>query len=298
MGDESFPISNRRSTIDNKSLKSLLQVDVLIPPSKEILAMPYIIRFIGRCLIVMRKHRKQRSNSIDKDEEVHTLHGAVHKQRTSISLTAMLHFPETDMTSSCSLNDVQQSSFNVFTKSHDQLKWYAIRMFDSLGLLYYFRIHPSTFQDFITAICSKYNDNPYHNFKHAFNVLHVSYRLIFISKNELDEVLTPLDILAVLVAALGHDADHPGHDNQSEIYLQSDLSMCYNDVSVLEHHHAAVTFSILKDKKTDIFSRITVHARRLLRQSIIDCILSTGKSRDCVYISNYFEFLNCRYEIS
>lgn len=36
----------------------------------------------------------------------------------------------------------------------------------------------------------------------------------------------------MLIAALGHDADHPGHDNAAEIQMQSQLARIYNDQSV------------------------------------------------------------------
>lgn len=87
---------------------------------------------------------------------------------------------------------------------------------------------------------------PYHNFKHAFSVVHVVYNII--KRSQLQQKLSSLEILTAMVAAFAHDADHPGRDNQYEILSESELAICYNDISVLENHHAAVTFLLLKGK--------------------------------------------------
>ena len=60
------------------------------------------------------------------------------------------------------------------------------------------------------------------------------------------EWLTPTLTLAMFVAALCHDIDHPGHTNAFEINISSELAIMYSDDSVLEHHHAATTFRVLR----------------------------------------------------
>lgn len=54
------------------------------------------------------------------------------------------------------------------------------------------------------------------------------------------------DVLGLLVGALCHDIAHPGRTNTFEINSQSKRAMVYNDVSVLENHHAHTTFQILQ----------------------------------------------------
>ena len=53
--------------------------------------------------------------------------------------------------------------------------------------------------------------------------------------------MRPVDQLALLLAALGHDAGHRGRTNAFEVATLSDLALRYNDASVLENHHAAVS---------------------------------------------------------
>jgi len=122
---------------------------------------------------------------------------------------------------------------------------------------------------FVDGVRGRYRDNPYHNFKHGVSVAHVCFVALNRAAATVD-VLKPLDRLAVLVAGLCHDVDHPGVNNafmvrggegeekvssrrnsrthptplsQSNSYAS--LAIRYNDVSVLENYHAATMFDLL-----------------------------------------------------
>lgn len=64
---------------------------------------------------------------------------------------------------------------------------------------------------FILKVHLYYKPNPYHNFRHAVDVLQAVY--FFLISTQLTSLLTPLDILALIVAALSHDIGHPGCSN-------------------------------------------------------------------------------------
>jgi hypothetical protein len=49
-------------------------------------------------------------------------------------------------------------------------------------------------------------------------------------------------VAALLFAALMHDVDHPGNNNDYEKNSKSTLSLLYNDVSILENHHSSLAF--------------------------------------------------------
>ncbi len=52
---------------------------------------------------------------------------------------------------------------------------------------------------------------PFHNFTHGFNVMHCCYLIL---KNiEWQKYCDAVDVLALLVAAIGHDLNHPGLAN-------------------------------------------------------------------------------------
>lgn len=69
--------------------------------------------------------------------------------------------------------------------------------------------------DLIFDVCNSYhNSNPYHNFRHAVDVMQSTwYFLNSISSESMSLLLRPIDVLALLMAAIGHDVGHPGVNN-------------------------------------------------------------------------------------
>jgi len=69
--------------------------------------------------------------------------------------------------------------------------------------------------------------------------------------------LKDTELFAVILGAIIHDFQHPGRNNAFEVATQSPLAINYNDISVLENHHLASAFRLLKDPETDILSGMT-----------------------------------------
>jgi hypothetical protein len=65
-----------------------------------------------------------------------------------------------------------------------------------------------------------------------------------------------IDRLALLLAAIAHDVDHPANTNQFEIDTLSDLALLHNDQSVLENHHLVTTFNIMLDTNVAFLSDV------------------------------------------
>ena len=70
--------------------------------------------------------------------------------------------------------------------------------------------------------------------------------------------LTSLETFTLMIAALGHDVDHPGVNNAFMINSGAVLALRYNDVSVLENHHAATVSTLLEDSSKDVLSGCVV----------------------------------------
>lgn len=85
--------------------------------------------------------------------------------------------------------------------------------------------------------------------------------------------------MAVLIAATVHDVDHPGRNNQFLVNSMHDLAIMYNDESVLENHHLAVTFKLLQDKSCNFLSNLEKSQMKVLRKIIIDTVLATDMTK-------------------
>lgn len=99
-----------------------------------------------------------------------------------------------------------------------------------------------------------------------------------------NQILSPLASSSLLFSGLMHDIDHPGWSNMFEINSQSELSIIYNDSSVLENHHSATAFKLLASQKTNIFSSLGREEFMFFRKSVITGILATDIKNHFVVI--------------
>ena len=149
-------------------------------------------------------------------------------------------------------------------------------MLHSGGLLRRFRISPAALSAFIDDVLQKYPNNPFHCGRHAFSVMHTSF--LFLQDGVLrKELLEPIDSLALLLAALCHDLEHPGTTNAFQINSGSELAMRYNDSSVLEHHHCAMAFATME--RHALLSGLDRSEYVVLRKSIVAAILATDMAQ-------------------
>ena len=112
-------------------------------------------------------------------------------------------------------------------------------IFTESGVLQKFKIPAETFANFISAVGSRYKANPYHNWNHGVHVLLSSWLLVREERrrsrvDNRNEALSDHHLLALLVAAVAHDVDHPGVNNAFMINSNQPLALRYNDQSVLE----------------------------------------------------------------
>lgn len=121
-----------------------------------------------------------------------------------------------------------------------------------------------------------YNTYPrFHNWGHALQTFHSAVLMDTIIPL-LPEVLEPIQTLAFFWAALAHDAGHRGKMNSFEIATQSDLAILYNDLSVLENHHASVCSKIMI--KHDFLNHLPERGK-IFRRQVVNSILGTDMSK-------------------
>lgn len=97
-----------------------------------------------------------------------------------------------------------------------------------------------------------------------------------------------LDEATALIASAAHDIDHPGRSSAYLCNSNNSLALLYNDICVLESHHAATTFRItLSDDKINIFKNLDRDMYKLARSIIIDMILATEMTRHFEHLAKF-----------
>jgi hypothetical protein len=136
-----------------------------------------------------------------------------------------------------------------------------------------FNLNPTIVENFLVAVEMSYNDVPYHNSSHAADVAHATH--FFLNQPSVRGNLTDEELFTAIVAAVCHDVAHPGNNNQFEIATSSELAITYNDKAVLENHHLATTFRILRSAQHNIFSGFSKEKYKQIRNQIVDMVLAT-----------------------
>ncbi|KAG7198579.1 hypothetical protein KM043_005942 [Ampulex compressa] len=149
-------------------------------------------------------------------------------------------------------------------------------------------------QNWLTLIELNYkSENSYHNSTHAADVLQATAR--FMQSERLKQILEPLDEVAALIAAAAHDIDHPGRSSQFLCNASNKLAILYNDLSVLESHHAALTFKLsLSDDNVNIFKNLERDTYKLLRQTVIDMILATEMTKHFEHLAKFMNVCSAK----
>ena len=149
-------------------------------------------------------------------------------------------------------------------------------MFDTtFDFFHEFKIPHEVFDSFLNI-----NSNTYHHFKHAVDVCHTCYRLMMTA--ELNTVatggsgaMTSLEMMSLLIAALGHDVGHPAVNNGFLVKSKHALAFQHNDKSPLENMHCVVLYETLSKPENNIFVGLSDSQWRDARKVILFSILGT-----------------------
>ncbi|CAB4063274.1 PDE8 [Lepeophtheirus salmonis] len=71
------------------------------------------------------------------------------------------------------------------------------------------------------------------------------------------------------------------------------LANLYNDITVLENHHASLGFKLTQsDKRVNIFQNLDKDSYKLIRQGVIDLVLATDMSKHFVHVNKFASVFN------
>lgn len=155
-------------------------------------------------------------------------------------------------------------------------------------------VNTTSMKKFIHKVSTHYHNNYYHNFKHAVSVLQFVHLLII--KTKAQNFMSQYELFAILISALVHDIDHPGHTNHYEINTRSHLALRYNDKSVLENHHCCLAFYLIHSKDINLLENLDHVNFSIIRNIIVECVLATDMKHHAELISKmedkFFEKFN------
>uniref|UniRef100_A0A061RQT9 Phosphodiesterase n=1 Tax=Tetraselmis sp. GSL018 TaxID=582737 RepID=A0A061RQT9_9CHLO len=132
-------------------------------------------------------------------------------------------------------------------------------------------------------------DNPYHCLAHTIDV---TVRMATIlNKSGIVAALSggknrtgSLTLLAALLSAAVHDYKHVGFTNRYLVQRETNLSIQFNDQSVLENRSLRDSLQLLREGGTSFFRRLSHREMHHLRSMIIRMVLSTD-------MANHFSIL-------
>ena len=187
-----------------------------------------------------------------------------------------------------SINETAQ----LWSLNFDATEWEGIKSFKAIFTIFdrfkfreNYNISNEKLFRFICDIRDTYNNVPYHNWRHAVDVTQfVTYQLII---SGVEKILTNKELLAIIVAALCHDANHDGFTNIYNVKAETPLGILFKNQSVMETHHCEIAISILTKEETNLFSEILGSDAKAMWSTLIQLILATDMSKHFTIIQEF-----------
>jgi hypothetical protein len=132
------------------------------------------------------------------------------------------------------------------------------------------------FFSLVEKVKGGYLNAPYHNYRHAVDVLGSIVRMMELCYWK--KWMRDHDAFSLLIAALGHDLGHPGRTNVFLVETGHELALRYNDRSPLENFHCASLFKFCNEDDTTIFAEVASDVKNFIRTATIGAILHTDNA--------------------
>ncbi|XP_067915102.1 dual 3',5'-cyclic-AMP and -GMP phosphodiesterase 11A isoform X3 [Heterodontus francisci] len=203
-------------------------------------------------------------------------------------------------------DDADQRLFEAFvifcglginnTIMYNQVKKSWAKQSVALDLLSYHATCSKVEVDRLKVLCrwlltvrKNYRTVPYHNWRHAFNVAQCMF--VMITTVGFREILSDIEILALMVGCLCHDLDHRGTNNAFQAKSGSALAELYGTSATLEHHHFNHAVMILQSEGHNIFANLSSKDYSDLMQLLKQAILSTDLMLYFEQRTKFFEYV-------
>ncbi|KAK2910324.1 dual 3',5'-cyclic-AMP and -GMP phosphodiesterase 11A [Channa argus] len=168
---------------------------------------------------------------------------------------------------------IDEFHFNDFSLDNDAMITASLRMFLELGVVQKFKIDYEVLCRWLLTVRKNYRTVAYHNWRHAFNVSQCMF--VMITTASFQDVLSEVEILALMVGCLCHDLDHRGTNNAFQAKTGSALALLYGTSATLEHHHFNHAVMILQSEGHNVFANLCSKEYSNMMQLLKQAILST-----------------------
>ncbi|KAL8292738.1 hypothetical protein RQP46_001350 [Phenoliferia psychrophenolica] len=182
------------------------------------------------------------------------------------------------------IGNLQSWTFNAMSYNPDELLSCVGIMFESVRNMDGVQFDADRFKALLLSLRSAYHArNGYHNFSHATDVTQACYSFLVrmglapplyllceddydtnlgegrrkwrrnraVEEGGMGELLRPMDVFALMVAAIGHDVGHPGLSNAYMVNARTPVAQVYDDKSVLENFHTVTLIHMLRRHQFD-----------------------------------------------
>ena len=176
---------------------------------------------------------------------------------------------------------IMEKEFNIFDLEKkvghkNVLPIMGRTMLDSFGLIDEKIMPVDKLEPFLISVANQYlTSTLYHNSLHGADITQTI--CLFFNNSNAEEVChtQAIDLLSIIIAALGHDIGHPGLTNTFHINASTEMAITYNDSSCLENFHLAKLFKTIRKEETNIFEKLSTQDYKKIRKKMISEIFAT-----------------------
>lgn len=196
------------------------------------------------------------------------------------------------------LDKVDEWEFDVFEleKETDGLPLQVIswHLFTKHDLVADFQLDQIKFINFLRAIESGHQDNPYHNATHVADVMQSMHCLL--TKGGIGKFVGKLEKFAGLFSAIVHDFEHRGFNNDFLIKTVDEWALDSNDKSPNESHHLSAAFRILRQPECNFIHKMPAEQRARFRKFVIEMVMATDMGEHMAIVSKLKSEIQKRIE--
>ena len=190
------------------------------------------------------------------------------------------------------MSKLDSISINYYKYDRQTLLKCSEQLFDNLDIIDSIGVCRDKLKKFLHKVCCRYNQVPFHNFTHAFNVTHVCYWVVSQQSGFIKSKLSKIQLFTLLISCIGHDLNHPGIGPSYYTKLNHSIAQTVNNQSVFEHFHCYTLMRILDE--TSLLDCFTAQEQAQIKTMMQSVIMSTDMAGHNLLMSELDSLLNSK----